>query len=394
MLANAAMFRKKGLALEVAARAEKIYSLIKNNSNLCGACEGALIEAGVDLEEAFASDRVEPKAPPKKKAAITSDSLLPRSTTSMGGYHQEVFTYLLVNLGEAVVTSHALNALRPSAKKQIAKSSLEQLLEYATEIGPHTWVGTGGPLKSAGHMATVARELNKLHGHRLRSLRLPPDWEVDGVYQITQSGPNVLIEHKWLQNRKSRVLPATQRALVHKLECLKIECNWSSRNAVLVEEGGSLSYPLRSLFGSDFGDDPFEAVQDIIMGLPEVSATTVPMITAAPDMGAKQSEVKIPFSIQQYGRAEMLDQQSRKRPCRGASFSSVDSQSSKKHRKDALSPPSDVQSQRADAACGHDEGQEFQPTDLKSSFEAVATSSTLMSAQQQQSVMMSEFALV
>ena len=199
MLANAAMFRKKGMALELAARAEKIFSLIKVSANLCGACEAALVEAGVDLEEAFASDRIDAKPAPKpKKSEITHDTLLPRTTTSMGAYHQDVFTYLLVNLGEKVLTTHALNALRPSPKKQIAKASLEQLLEYATEIGPHTWVGTGGPLKLAGNLASIAKELNTLHGHRLRSLGLPPDWQVDGVYQITQSGPHVLIEHKWL----------------------------------------------------------------------------------------------------------------------------------------------------------------------------------------------------
>ena len=41
-LQKAAAHRKQGLALELATRAEKIYSLIKGSAELCGACEAAL----------------------------------------------------------------------------------------------------------------------------------------------------------------------------------------------------------------------------------------------------------------------------------------------------------------------------------------------------------------
>ena len=64
-LAKAAEHRKACQQLELDARAEKIFSIVRYSAELCGACESALIESGIDLEAAFKEDA---KAPVAKKA--------------------------------------------------------------------------------------------------------------------------------------------------------------------------------------------------------------------------------------------------------------------------------------------------------------------------------------
>ena len=307
-LQKAAAHRKQGLALELAARAEKIYSLIKGSAELCGACEAALEDCGVDLESHFKSD-VAPKtkAQKKSKEEIDACSLLPRTTTSLGGLHQDVLMYLLVNIGEAIVTPHALNALKPSAKKSIPKVAVQELIEFATECGPSTWIGTSGPLKAVGNLQQALAKLNELHGHRLRCLPLPPKWDTHGVYQISSEGESIFVTHKFLTEKATRALPADQLAVINDMTKLHIEANHSSKGAILVESDGVLCYPLKKLFKDDFPDDPFEDIKAFLLSLPSDGAAGIAkqaMLTA-PRPEHEDSEhpqvVKQPFNIKRMG---------------------------------------------------------------------------------------------
>ena len=57
-LQKGAAHRKQGLALELEARAEKIYAVIKGSAELCGECEAALEDCGVDMASHFQQDAV------------------------------------------------------------------------------------------------------------------------------------------------------------------------------------------------------------------------------------------------------------------------------------------------------------------------------------------------
>ena len=311
-LQKAALHRKQGLALELAARAEKIFAIIKSSAELCSACEAALEDSGVDMASHFKND-VEPKAKAaKKKVELDPLVSLPRTTTALGGLHQDILQHLLTNLGEAVITAHALNALKPTPKKSIPKVAIQELLEFATECGPSTWIGTTGPLKILGNLQQALAELNKLHGHRLRCVPLPPQWDMHGVYQISVKGESIYVTHKFLTERATRSLPADQVAVVSDAKNLQIEANYSSKGAILMESDGVLSYPLRKLFKDVFPDDPFEDVKAFILTLPTDgagNASTQPMLTG-PKSKVREPEhlepVKQPFNVKRMGSQSTL----------------------------------------------------------------------------------------
>mmetsp|Transcript_47772 Transcript_47772/g.89407 ORF Transcript_47772/g.89407 Transcript_47772/m.89407 type:complete len:410 (-) Transcript_47772:236-1465(-) len=303
-LNKAAQLRKKCASLEVEARAQKIFALIKQTPEYCGACEAALAECGVNLEAAFLEDEKCSKKAASKKNAPTDELALPRTTTTLGGFAQEILFHLVVNLQEPVITVHSLNALKPSPKKGIPKAAVQEILEFATECGPGTWVGTTGPLKILGNLSKVLVELNKLHGHRLRSLPLPPAWESHGVYQVTAQGNSLYITHRFMSEKATRPLPEEQLALVKDVAQLTIEANYSSKNAVLSETGGVLAFPLKKLFGDSIADDPFEDVKGFILQLPEDGSgagTKQAMITAPsasrPAASPERAPVKMPFVV-------------------------------------------------------------------------------------------------
>ena len=308
-LAKAAEHRKACQQLELDARAEKIFSIVRYSAELCGACESALIESGIDLEAAFKEDAKAPvaKKATSKKIEVEPTTLLPRTTTSFGGLHQDILMFLATNLGEAVITPYALAALKPSPKKNISKSSVQELIEYATECSPVAFIGTSGPLKVLGNLQRVLTELNSFHGHRLRCLPLPPIWESHGVYQFSIEGSSIHITHKFLTERATRPLPSDQAAVVRDSAKLHIEANYSSKNAILTEDGGVLTFPLKKLFGDSFPDDPFDDVRSFVLVLPSDGAglaSKQPMLTdsgkalpASSTDSPSKTEVRIPFNL-------------------------------------------------------------------------------------------------
>jgi hypothetical protein len=238
-------------------------------------------------------------------------------------YHFDVLMYLLLNMGEPVITEHTLVALRPGPKRTIPKTCLEELLEFATEVPGSTWVGTAGPLKLAKNLSLALGQLNKLRGHRLRGLRLPPQWEADGVYQVSMEGRTVMVDRKFKTENRCQRLPEDQFNLLQDSSRLKIECNWSSRSAVLVEEQGVHCFPLVRLFLAE--EDPFELVKAFVLALPMSSdlASLLPMLTAPPGDAADSSpSVRIPFSIHAYARTEMADKESQRAIRRSATAKS------------------------------------------------------------------------
>ena len=356
-LQKAAAHRKQGLALELAARAEKIYSIIKGSAELCGACEAALEDCGVDLESHFKNDAApKSKAAAKSKERVDASSFLPRTTTALGGLHQDVLMYLLVNIGEAVVTPHALNALKPTAKKAIPKAAIQELIEFATECSPSSWIGTSGPLKVVGNLQKALAKLNELHGHRLRCLPLPPQWDTHGVYQISSEGDSIFVTHKFLTDKPTRALPADQLAVINDMTNLHIEANHSSKGAILVESDAVLSYPLKKLFKDDFPDDPFEDIKAFVVSLPSDGAAGNPQqaMLTAPRSECQESEnpqsVKQPFNIKRMG-SQSWCQSSQKR--RGGINPGGDSPPSKEQSDDDKPSPADAKKQD-DNSCRKD----------------------------------------
>jgi len=142
-----------------------------------------------------------------------------------------------------VFSKFAIRAI--SSKKGSSKSTLLELLEFATGLEPqHSIVGK---LRSELVLKGELKALNEANGRRCQGLRLPPLWATQGVYRLLldTAGPKKLLNQ---YTQKSIIVPESVEKKVASLERCTIEQNWSENNAYLLDEDGTATLKIKDLF--------------------------------------------------------------------------------------------------------------------------------------------------
>ena len=134
---------------------------------------------------------------------------------------------------EPVWTKHSLAACKPTPKKQIPKSTLLEILEFARGVPADSNLGAEGVLKTVQGLTTALEALND-RGHRGLALGLPPVWPQCGVYSLQVQSSTVKIIHKFLD-------PKFAAKVVSNEVCSEV-------HAMLVEEAGYVRFRVSQLF--------------------------------------------------------------------------------------------------------------------------------------------------
>ena len=139
-------------------------------------------------------------------------------------------------------SEHALKALLKGSRRQYQKSDLLRLFEFATGRSPHDSIND--ELSDlAGYDDCIFQDA-EARGNRLQHVRLPPDYDVDGLYEWNAA--DLTITHRYtgeeitLDETTISEMTAPARAIIYS--------NWSETSATLKVPGTSFKIVLGSLF--------------------------------------------------------------------------------------------------------------------------------------------------
>lgn len=173
---------------------------------------------------------------------------IPRCYTSVGMVPPHYWLHILSEIEPVALSKSALLALRPPKSKHIPKAVLMEIVEHCFGF------------RADDEMTNDMHKLDKLLAHckfenarrsRLcREMRLPPQWDRDGVYTLKCSGSGnglvVTVTHKW--KGLEIEAPAAFVSVVAEPSLLFVSRNHSEVDAQLLDPKGFGRWPLFAQF--------------------------------------------------------------------------------------------------------------------------------------------------
>jgi hypothetical protein len=136
-------------------------------------------------------------------------------------------------------------------RREVAKTSLAELLEFATGVGPDTPLT--GRMRHLPSLVLQLQKLNEARGRRCRDLPLPICWQERGAYQVQAGANGQLLLHS---RYGGWTTPLPKQWQAAKLEQVSLRLNFSEERAEVQVDGSIESLKCLSLRPDGGGERP------------------------------------------------------------------------------------------------------------------------------------------
>jgi len=135
---------------------------------------------------------------------------------------------VLYEVDNVTFTEHSIKALIPQGRRQASKSELLHCIELATNWAPDMPLNA---VKSMHFLNSMARAAADDLGNRTQRMRLPPNWDLCGVYRKTVKDKLLTVHHRF---SGLSITVDLESDLVDRVSEFEITKNWSEHGATLV----------------------------------------------------------------------------------------------------------------------------------------------------------------
>lgn len=193
--------------------------------------------------ENMAEDQPLPTQPVHRRGDVAKH--IPRCHQTWATVPQQYFVHVLSNTEPIALSAANLRQLAGFKSRFIPKSALLDLWEFMTNLRRDDDIQSFS--RDVACLLSAVRACKLRRGRPAQSLRLPPHWLRDGVYQTVLAHPGLLRVRKTLTDE---VVDAPSRFAsgVSDLEKVYINKNYSEQDAVLVDANGFGRVMLSTLF--------------------------------------------------------------------------------------------------------------------------------------------------
>lgn len=188
---------------------------------------------------------------PDPDADIVPNLQLPANFTTLGGQSSGLngpwLLYLLAMAEPILLSRHAARALVPTGKRAVPKELAWQVLEFMTNLDPETELDPN--LRSVDACVAAVQLANAELGRRMNDIRLPPDWNKSGHYNIacaSQASLSVVDKRSDTEIELDREALGLSSSV--DMRNFSIEKNFSYTRAALVLKGGFKRFVLNPVF--------------------------------------------------------------------------------------------------------------------------------------------------
>ena len=234
--------QKKTRKLRLAAALEDCYAALRALPEHAVSVRDHLASLGVDFKAIARSgasgplDAVHDDAEEDMSKSVSNPAdipydysdRIPLCSTTVVLLCVERLKSVLYEVDNVTFTEHSIKALIPKGRRQASKSELLHCIELATSWAPDMPLNA---VKSMRFLNSMARAAADDLGNRTQRMRLPPNWDLCGVYRKTVKD-NVLTVHHRFSGLSITV--ELESDLADRVSEFEITKNWSEHGATLV----------------------------------------------------------------------------------------------------------------------------------------------------------------